>query len=291
MITFSKLGEYGRLGNQLFQMMILYSIQEKLGYEIKLPDYRNRTWHGQDCLLDNFNISAKFVDNNDKILHQYIEPEVDQFKYNPLIYNIPDNTDLYGFFQHGKYYESENCYQLIKKELSLKDYIIDRNKEKINKIKEQYKGFEIISLHLRRGDSTHNLYGNDPNILDHNSLWYQYFLRAGKYFENHKVKFLLFTGGIRGTHDDSPEYNWCKNNFKGEEFIILDEEHNVIDDLSMMLLCNHHILSPISTFSYFVGYYNKDQVKNGKIIVAPYNYRFLTESHGENFYPPEFILV
>jgi hypothetical protein len=54
--------------------------------------------------------------------------------------------------------------------------------------------------------------------------------------------------------------------------------------------CDHYILSPISTFSWMVGYLNKDKIKDGKIIIAPYNYRFLVSDHGRDFYPNNFIL-
>ena len=50
MITFSKLGKYGRLGNQLFQYAILIVIREKIGYEIKLHDLSKTVWHGQKNL-------------------------------------------------------------------------------------------------------------------------------------------------------------------------------------------------------------------------------------------------
>ena len=37
MITFSQLGKYGAIGNQLFQYATLYSIGKINGYEVKIP--------------------------------------------------------------------------------------------------------------------------------------------------------------------------------------------------------------------------------------------------------------
>ena len=37
MITFSQLGKYGAIGNQLFQYATLYSIGKLNGYEVKIP--------------------------------------------------------------------------------------------------------------------------------------------------------------------------------------------------------------------------------------------------------------
>ena len=56
MITFSKLGELGRLGNQLFQYAALRGLSLKNNYEIFLPNLKIAEWHGQKCLLEEFNM-------------------------------------------------------------------------------------------------------------------------------------------------------------------------------------------------------------------------------------------
>ena len=64
MITFYELGQLGRLGNQLFQYAALRSLGIERGYEVKIPNPQTRTWHGQQCLLSQFNIEAvSFSDN------------------------------------------------------------------------------------------------------------------------------------------------------------------------------------------------------------------------------------
>jgi len=66
MISFSHLGEYGRLGNQLFQYAILKSVQNKTGFEIVLPkDINVRNWHGQQCLMGNFKLPSCTYGNLD----------------------------------------------------------------------------------------------------------------------------------------------------------------------------------------------------------------------------------
>ncbi len=59
MITFTQLGKYGRLGNQLFQYAALRGIALEKNLEAKIPDFNNSHWHGQKCVLDNFNLSLK----------------------------------------------------------------------------------------------------------------------------------------------------------------------------------------------------------------------------------------
>jgi hypothetical protein len=283
MITFSNLGNYGRLGNQLFQYAILLSIAERRGFTVKIPDFNNNVWHNQKCLLDNFNITAPKLGSTDKIKQVYVEPKNENFKYNPKIFEIQDNTDILGFFQNYRYYEG--CEEVIFKELSLKKEVLEKIKIIYEKLKEKHSGYEIVSLHLRRGDSDLGMYGG--NNLDENSKWYKYFELAKKEFEGKKIKFLVFTGGNRNGNVKD-DYYWCSKNLKGSEFIFFDDvERNVIDDFGLMQLCDHHILSPISSFSWWVGYLN---INKNKIIVAPEKYNFLVRKMDDDFYPPNFIL-
>jgi hypothetical protein len=284
MITFTALGQYGRLGNQLFQYAILLVVGAKRGYEIKISLLNNKYWHGQKCLLNNFNITAKELTTDDLIKHEYIEKEVDYFKYNPEIFNIQDNTNIFGFFQNYQYYKNHE--NLIIRELTPKDEIIQKNKEILLKIKEKYPDYLIVSLHIRRGDTKLTMYGNE-NILDVNSKWFQYFSRAKKIFEGKKCKFLVFTGGNRTTDDPTSDYIWCKNNLKTDEYIYWKYENTTINDFTLMYLSDAHILSPISSLSWWIGFLNKN---NNKIIVSPEKYRFLEEKMEDGFYPPNFIL-
>lgn len=277
MITFSRIGEYGRLGNQLFQYAILLAVGKERNYEIKIPPTNNRYWHGQKCLLNNFNISAKEL-TTDIIRYSYVENKADEFKYNPAIFNIQDNTDIFGFFQNHQYYEKHE--DLIIKELTPKDEIIERNKISLTKIREKYPDYQIVSLHIRRGDSNHNMFTNGK--------WFKYFGEAKKIFGDKKCKFLVFTGGNRIDDRPDSDYVWCKNNLIGNEFIYTDGENSTINDFTLMYLCDAHILSPTSTLSWWVGFLNKH---NEKTIVAPELYFQLDIKLDDRFYPNNFILI
>jgi hypothetical protein len=144
-----------------------------------------------------------------------------------------------------------------------------------------------VSLHLRRGDSDLNMYGEGK--LDVNSDWYKYFLDAKKHFYNKKVKFFVFTGGSRLGDGIEDDYTWCKNNLIGDEYVFFDYSKSTINDFVLMYLCDHHILSPISTLSWWVGFLNKK--KNNKLIIAPKKYYFLKKEMEDGFYPNNFILI
>ena len=65
MITFSELGNYGRLGNQLFQYAALKASALRNGYTCKVPDFNTKQWHGQKCLLTYFNIKSDTLTKNE----------------------------------------------------------------------------------------------------------------------------------------------------------------------------------------------------------------------------------
>ena len=284
MITFTKLGEHGRLGNQLFQYAIIFVIGKKLTYDIKIPDYTKKTHHGQKSLLGCFNLSADFLNSNDKIEHVFLEPDNKNLTYLNEVFFIQDNTDFFGFFQNSLYY-NEYKNDLIK-EFKLKDVIIERNKKIFFNLKNKYRGYDIVSLHLRRGDTNLDIYGND-GVYNKDSKWGLFFKEAKKEFKNKKVKFLLFTGGKRYDENPMSEYEWCRKNFIGDEYIFLNDKRTTIDDFCLMQLCDHSILSPTSTFGWWVGFLNNDP--NKKIIV-PKKYLFLEEEPPPGFYPNNFIL-
>ena len=83
---------------------------------------------------------------------------------------------------------------------------------------------------MRRGDNTDN---TDPNqvvynnyyggkTLTENSFYYSYFKNATDIFKNKKVKFLIFTGGKRGSAKNDEDIEWCKKYFQGSAFLFSD---------------------------------------------------------------------
>ena len=132
MITFSHLGGLGRLGNQLFQYAALRGLGLKNNYETKIPDPASRLWHGQSCLLGNFNIESDFYtrESLSSISQRYMEPS--HMDYDENFFSIPDNTDLYGFFQSTLYFQGFE--KQIKTELAPKKEWIEQGDLFQNKV-------------------------------------------------------------------------------------------------------------------------------------------------------------
>ena len=290
MITFIHLGALGRLGNQMFQYAALRGLGLARGYETKIPNIGERTWHGQKCLLQNFNIEVEYVEEEElkDLKGRYMEP--DYMKFDQNFYSLPDNIDLYGFFQSTYYFN--HVEDQIRKELSPKDSFLDQGKERIAQIKDEYPEHEIVSLHLRRGDNTNGsnlstelneMYGKSRD-LEMDSFYGKYLSGAKECFANRKVKYLVFSGGSRSAgNSNETDMEWCHRNFVGDEYLFADENDSMTD-FSMIMSCDHNIISHISSFGWWAAYLNPSEEK---IVVAPHNYHPDRPElgHRNGFYP------
>jgi len=101
------------------------------------------------------------------------------------------------------------------------------------------------------------------------------------------LKFLVFTGGQRFNEDNKIDVDWCRSFFKGDEFLF-SEGNPQIDDFSLIMSCDHNILSHASSFGWWAAYVNPNP---NKIVVAPEYYHPDEPSlKRDMFYPKEFIL-
>lgn len=269
MITFFELGKHGRLGNQLFQYAALKAIALENNYKCKIPNPKTMEWHGQECLLSEFNIECDFLTEMDieTIKHLAVEPSHHAFFKEFL--TIPDNTSIHGYFQSIHYFEKHKeqiCKELVPKEEYIKfaeEYLQDFKKD----------GCEVVSIHLRRGDNTDgtnkenlNFYGKN-SILDQDSVYGRYIARAMKHFDDKKFKFLVFTGGSR-TGDDTEDIIWAKNQFKSKNVFVSDT-NDPMKDFALIMSCDHNIVCHLTTFGWWAAYLNKNI---NKTVIAPKNY-------------------
>jgi Glycosyl transferase family 11 len=95
MISFSKLGNYGRLGNQLFQYAFLRVTAQRLNTNFFCP-----AWEG-DQIFDLKDEETRAV-APDGILHHF-DP-TPEAGFCPRALGITDYTEIQGFFQSDKYY-------------------------------------------------------------------------------------------------------------------------------------------------------------------------------------------
>ena len=298
MITFDQLGKYGRLGNQLFQYAALRALGLKKGYEVKIPNFSHMMWHGQGCLLDNFNIEASRLSAQDygklASASQYEERDVDS--YDKAFFTIPDNTNLRGFFQSLYYFQDfENQ---IKKELTPKDRFLKKSQEFLDKHRENGK-YEIVSIHVRRGDMITHMHEMSPstvfsgeNIFDSKTIFGDYLTRAVKHFDNKNVKYVVFAGGRRDG-DETADINFIKKAFKGDNYVFSDSNDPMFDFTTIMC-CDHNITCHQSTFGWWAAYLNKNK---DKLVISPKNYYFIFDEErnarrtNNGHFPADWIVI
>lgn len=304
--SFKNLGDYGRLGNQLFQYAYVRALALRNDCDVRIPYLDHKHWHGQQCLLEkNFNVVIKPLTwrESAEITNRYNEP--DPFVFHEPALNLRPYTDVCGFFQSIDYFRDFE--QQIKKELWPKN-ILDKDGQKhcpvkmaqqyIQDLKDTHGCSQIISLHMRRGDNTDgsiphqykvlkNVYGDGK--LDENSIYFQYFQKCKKEFDKN-VKYLIFTGGSRKGDNNKTDLEWCKENFSGSEFLY--SEGNVIEDFCRIMACDGNILSHISSFGWWAAYLGMELDKNKKI-VCPNEYHPDKPgyTHRQGFYPESWIKI
>ena len=284
MITFHKLGENGRLGNQLFQYAALKGLAIKNGYDVKIPNPQTMSWHGQICLLDKFNIQCDYLTQEDANTLQYLYGEPNWKTYDGNFFNTPDSTTIDGYYQSLFYFE--HISEQIKKELTPKQEYLDTAITEINFLKQNLQ-CEIVSVHVRRGDNMTNGQTGLIQAFEPGGMYETYFNEAKKVFEGKNVKFLVFTGGQRFNEDNKVDVDWCRNFFKGDE-LLFSEGNQQIDDFSLIMNCDHNILSHASSFGWWAAYVNPNP---NKIVVAPEWYHPDEPTlKREKFYPKEYIL-
>ena len=271
MITHKSIGYNGRLGNQMFQYAVLRALSLEKGYEMIFPntlttkpdsafDLTNNQWievgfYLIDCFeLDSLKIDKENILSN-TIINSYNEST---FEFNSSVFDISDFTSLEGYFQSPKYFEKYK--DIILKDFTFRSYILD----KANSFISQYPN--PISIHIRRGD-----YVNHPGYW---TITPEYIQEALNHFTDNKYTFLIFSDDIE----------WCKQIFP--EGVIFIEGNNQFEDLCLMSLCDHNIISN-SSYSWWGAYLNQN--KNKKII-EPKNW-FTPAKPLNDLYPKAWIII
>lgn len=228
MITCSTLGTMGRLGNQMFQYATLYAIAKENNYDFGVPYKKQKSSDefAKFHLPEVFSLSAKDSSSSPPVKQIYREKF---HHFDPDIFSIEDNTDIFGYFQTEKYFKKYR--EEIKKEFTFPKNILSF----CNFFKKSL-GNKVVSLHVRRGD-----YLKIPNI--HPPCSAEYYEKAIQHFDE-DVSFLIF----------SDDVSWCIENFKEDKFKIFHNNHYY--SLCMMSLCDGHIIAN-SSFSWWGAWLGK----------------------------------
>ena len=235
-ISFTKLGSYGRLGNQMFQYATVRSVGIQNGYKMRLPQH--------NFSLREMGLSMEPLTEQDKMPNKYQEKH---FHFDEDVFAVPDGTDFFGYFQSYKYFEE--IPEILIKEFSVKEPFELQAKQIVDKcLYSNDKNLGVVSIHIRRGDYVKLQEFHPFCGLNYYKKSIDYMSDMGQY------TFIVCSDDIE----------WCKKNISGPN-IYYSESNNSFVDLAIMYKCDHNIVAN-SSFSWWGAWLNRNP---NKMILYP----------------------
>ena len=267
-ISFNTLGEFGRLGNQMFQYAFLLGLHSKYGYDIAIPPSNFKNAWRQHQLFEAFSLNSLKKENIIRIDREHFVREK-QFHFDENIFNQDlDNTDYLGYFQSEKYFK--HCKDLVRKNFKFLSHI----QEKCLKFIKQFENKTVLAIQVRRGDNI----GRSHEFPIPNEEYFQ------KCFDN--------VGDYDYAIVFSDDYEWCKNQkiFSNNNILIsktcdevnYDKTEDLVSnnsnlyDLCLMTMCDKHIIGN-SSFGWWGAW-----LANSSVVCYPNPW--FGKSHMENIH-------
>lgn len=280
----------GGLGNQMFQFAFANSVAKKYEFEVRFSTDFLSIHNGFE-LNEVFELNLNIVRSSDlfKILgwqaFKIIRKVLSRNKFSILrkknfivephyhfwsFYDksIINNSYLHGYWQSHKYFFSRD--EIISNFKFKKELSVD-NLEVLQRIQSK----NSVSIHVRRGD-----YQNFKSIHK---------VCEQDYYDIAIDKILsLFPDAFFYIFSD--DINWVNNNFKKiankKEVVSINFGINSVNDMRLMSLCNHNIISN-SSFSWWAAYLNMNSTKT---VIAPREW-FTNQNNIQDLLPGDWIKV
>lgn len=218
MITFSKLGKKGNIGNQLFQIASVIGIAKSNNHDFAFPSWKYSSY---------FENKLPLLDKEE------FTPFLEQQYYYKTIRLEYKDYDLEGWFQSEKYFINSD---------EVKHYF-KFNEVAISNMKQQFKLIfqkRTILISIRRGDFV--------NHHDYFQLPINFYLNALlDHFPNYKDYNILIL---------SDDVNYCKYHFSSLENVFFANKVDAVQQLILASLCDDFIISN-STFSWWCAWFGE----------------------------------
>jgi len=214
----------GRLGNQLWGYAVCRTVAEHNGYEFHIP----RNFAG----IDIFNVDLGVEQDHTNKLYQ----EHGSFaqRYEPQIWNVTDNTRLWGWFQTEKY--------IINNKKNIQEWFSIKNPN--HNLIEQ--------LNIDDNTCVINFRGEDYKPITETYLPLQYYTDSIAHIKqlNPNMKFVVITNDVAEANKFFPEYPAYHLGPKDDFYIVSQAKYLIIAN---------------SSFSWWAAWLNN----NCKFTIAP----------------------
>lgn len=261
MVTFSRFGKHGNLGNQLFQWASIAGLCRVYGKSFGFPSWK----YASSFVSPPASFSGK---TQKTVTEKSFHFDMDQWQ---MAFGGSrfggDQVDILGWLQSEKYWNGDQSW--IQNMMKFKPEVIEHAKMNHKALTSTP---EVIAISVRRGD-----YVNNPNYMQ---LDIGYYLSALlKHFPNyHKRNNII-------VFSDDMEY--CKLHFAGLRNVSY-AKGGAIEQLAAMSLCKHFIIAN-STFSWWGAYLGE---KPGSKVIRPnglFAGDMLANNDSKDFYPERWI--
>jgi hypothetical protein len=226
MITHTHFSEsWGRLGNQLFLLGLLFAIRERRGHQFYLP-------HAGESLWACFDVDVPSM--GEECRSEFSE-EHGSCNYDHRVFEQPDGTSFRGYFQSHRYLES--CRDDLIRFLRFKSELRAASQALLFAYRRRHRT-PLVSVHVRRGDYV------DTGFED---VWGN--LAADGYYDRavaeigDDVAYLVFSDNIP----------WCRESLGLERAEYVDFDHGT--SLAVMAGCDVNIVAN-SSYSWWGAYLN-----------------------------------
>lgn len=252
MITFSQLGRYGRLGNQMFQIASTIGIAIKNDYDYAFPEWKNYDAAERFGSKEDIDVQKWFKnrlpidkdwcrDNGKYATGGLIRPTFNiPFGFHG--FDIPDNVDISGHMQSEKYFE--HCEDVVRKYFEFAEcpFLNDSFPDQ-------------VAIHIRLGD-----YSNQQGY--HPICSKEYYEQAIKQM-GEDSQFDVFSDDNEGAKELFERWFGTKYNFA-----FAGVKMHYIEELQGMSLY-HSFITSNSTFSWWAAWLSKHPDKK---IIQPSNW-------------------
>jgi hypothetical protein len=254
MITFTRLGTFGRLGNQIMQYMAMIGFSNKSEQKLAMPEWQYEKYFQGPFQRGNVTSPTIVMER--------------QFHYDKDFYkHLTDgkNYDVRGYFQCEKYWKEYE--EQIRKQFAWENNFKNSLLEKYGHLYQK----PTIGIHIRRGDYVgHKSY---------HQLHINYYIKALEIYFTGRDNYNIIV------FSDDPGY--CKVHFNCLDNVTVMEGNSDIEDLCLLSLCSHFILSN-SSFAMCAAWLSNSK---GTIVTPAYHFdgSYQDNHNAKDFWPERWL--